>query len=141
MFGRHRGFILISAMLLTVLWSLLLVAVISNNLLEFKISGFYEDQVRSFYQAEQQLLRLEQQVTESSLPKVLATSEVRIIEAGFCGVNFYQLRVSATYRQSTTTLQSVVAVISNKKCDSQTILPIKTGRQSFVKITSKAKFK
>ena len=123
---NNDGFILVVMMLFLLVASLLAVSGLNMNLLEDRMNIFYQDKIRSFYQAENLLLDAERKILSG-----VETNDIPIIDMDICGVTFYRLTVEAEYHGAKSSLQSIFAKAGDfKNCSFKP--NISSGRQSFL---------
>lgn len=126
------GFILVMMLLFLSILSLLAFSILNITLLENKINGFYQDKIKSFYLAEDNLLRAERAILQRGEVNLdVAGVEVAKIAQGECGEAFYRLTVTANYRGAKSVLQSVLVKI-NDAGNCLASRKITSGRQSFL---------
>lgn len=132
--GNNSGFILIVAMLFLSILSLLAFSMLEVNLLENKMSAFFQDKVQSFYQAEEYLSQAEEQINAGGLPanaNVSFNDITSSISGVPCEVIFYRLKATANHRGTESVLWSTFLKVrgDTRGCNSRS--KVVTGRQSF----------
>lgn len=117
----ETGMVLVVVMLFLLIISLLAINLLNASWLETKMSGYYQNKMQAFYEAEIDLKKHEQEIRigeETDNAKITGTDYA-------CGVIFYRVTASA----ASSTLQSTYAVFTNM---SHCATDIKPGRQSFL---------
>lgn len=127
---NERGFVLIIMLLFLLVLNLLALSILNVGLLETKMEVAYLDKVRSFYHAESNLLRAEQEILAGKSVTTLNV-DVAVINSGICGVIFYRLTAHGGYNGAKSSLQSTVArLVDASRCS---VKPnVTAGRQSFL---------
>jgi Tfp pilus assembly protein PilX len=128
------GFVLVIVMLFLSILSLLALGILEINLLENKMSAFFQDKVNSFYQAEEYLLQAEMEMRAGNLPANDVNIKITKIGSGIfgvlCEVNFYRLRAKASCRGIDSVLWSTFLKVGDiAGCSPE--FDLITGRQSF----------
>lgn len=115
-------------MLFLLVLSLLAFSVLNITLLENKMCVFYQNKIKSFYIAEKNLLQAEKKILAGA---VVVDNNIRVIDSSVCGVIFYRLTASASFKGAKTSLQSTFAKLGDdRRCDSKP--SVTPGRQSFL---------
>jgi Tfp pilus assembly protein PilX len=123
---HEKGMVLIVVILFLSVVSLLALNLLNTSLLETKMSNYYQNKARTFYQAENYLIQSEQAILRG---EQIANAE--IIDAGICGVTFYRVFAEAKYNAVHSKLQSTLAKINDLSiCNPKPM--VKQGRQSFL---------
>ncbi|MBU0744105.1 MAG: hypothetical protein KKE11_01870 [Gammaproteobacteria bacterium] len=123
-----RGYILVVMMVFLSILSMLALGMLNLGLLESKMDGFSQDKIKSFYIAENYLLRARQQIVFGG---EVTNATVEKIDADECGVTFYRLTSKGNYRGAESVLQSTIAKLhEGSACDEKLRLTAKG--QSFV---------
>jgi len=125
-YTHEKGMVLVMVLLFLSVISLLAINLLNTSLLETKMSGYYQNKSKSFYQAENYLAQSEQAILAG---EKIANAE--IIDTDVCGVTFYRVFASAEHNSAQSKLQSTLAKIDDlSHCDPKP--NVREGRQSFL---------
>ena len=121
----RKGSSIITAMLFNVVLTLLVLSMLEKNLLDRKISGYFENSSLAFIKAEKALLAMENKLKNGEMPK-----NAEVISSDICGVTFYKLISTGKSGIASKTIQSTFAKTNDiSKCTPKPL--IIEGRQSW----------
>ena len=124
----EKGMVLVVTMLFLLVISFLALNLLNTSLLETKMSGYSHNKVLAFYEAEKNLERLEQEITDG---KTAGIEIDKIIGSDDCRATFYRITASAEHNGAQSELQSTfVKITDTNPCALKK--DIKPGRQSFL---------
>lgn len=121
-----RGMVLITTLLILLVVSLLATSLLKTSLITKKINLLNQNKVRAFDLAINKLQTLESEVG------IYTNKNVKTINSGIHGIDFYKIRVVAEYDGITSEIQSIWARLNHHYLTCDTKIEIRPGRQSFL---------
>jgi len=131
--NRHtRGMVLITTMLILLVVSLLATSLVKTSLMAKNIHVLSQNKSKAFDLAVNKLQAIELNPTnepyEDNTGQV--ATNIKLIDSGVCGINFYKIRVVTNYAGMTSEVQSVWAEPNSHYSTCK--IKIRPGRQSFL---------
>lgn len=123
---HSRGMVLITILLILLVISLLAASLLKTSLLAKKINTLNQDKTTAFDLAIKRLQQLEQEAG------IHANTNIKPINTGLCGVDFYKITTTAKHNGTISKMQSIWAKLNSNYSTCAIKPEIRPGRQSFL---------